>query len=113
MLGKKNPLLVDRTTYAFVGKWHSPKDDIPTNFYYFINNKPTFTTTYKNGREELTQVFEITCFGEHAFAINDIIYLQDGSKQRIVGIANNYYESNIAVRDMLKQRIESQILVLE
>ncbi len=113
MLGQKNPLLVDRTIYAFKGKWQNPQQDISTSIYYFISNKPTFSIDYNNGREELKQTLEITCSGEHAFCVNDMFYLQNGEKKRIVGIANNYFEPNIAVRDMLKQRIESQILVLE
>ena len=113
MLGHKNPLLVDRTVYAFKGKWQNPQQDIFSNIYYFISNKPTFSIEYSNGREELKQTLEITCYGEHAFCVGDIIALQDGERKEIVGIANNYFEPNIAIRDMLKQRIESQILVLE
>lgn len=113
MLGQKNPLLVDRTIYAFKGKWQNPQQDIPSNIYYFISNKPTFSIEYNNGREEMTQTLEVTCYGEHPFCINDIFTLQNGEQKRIVGVANNYFEPNIAVRDMLKQRIESQILVLE
>jgi len=113
MLGQKNPLLVDRTIYAFKGTWKNPQQDIKTNVYYFISNKPTFSIEYNNGREEMKQTLEITCFGEHAFCVNDLFALQNGEIKRIVGVANNYFESNIAIRDMLKQRIESQILVLE
>ena len=113
MLGQKNPLLVDRTIYAFKGKWQNPQEDISTAIYYFISNKPTFSIDYNNGREELKQTIEITCYGEHAFCVSDLFTLQTGEIKRIVGVANNYFEPNIAVRDMLKQRIESQILVLE
>lgn len=112
MLGK-NPLLVDRTIYAFKGKWQNPQQDTHTNIYYFISNKPTFSIDYNNGREELKQTLEITCYGEHAFCVNDKVTLQNGEIKEIVGIANNYFEPNIAIRDMVKQRIESQILVLE
>ena len=113
MLGHKNPLLVDRTLYAFKGKWQNPQEDLPTNIYYFISQRPTFTNEWENGRETLKQVMEITCFGEHAFCVGDKIVLQTGEEKQIYGIANNYFEANIAVRDLLKQRIESQILVLE
>ena len=113
MLGQKNPLLVDRTLYSFKGQWHNPQEDKPTNIYYFISQRPTFTTEYENGREILKETMEITCFGEHQFCSNDKIVLQNGETKMIMGIANNYFETNIAVRDMLKQRIESQILVLE
>ena len=112
MLGQKNPLLVDRTIYAFKGTWQNPQQDIPTNVYYFISNRPTFSIDYNNGREEMQQTLEITCFGEHPFCINDKITLQTGEVKEIIGVANNYFESNIAIRDMLKQRIESQVLVL-
>lgn len=113
MLGQKNPLLVDRTLYAFKGKWQNPQQDLPTNIFYFISQTPTFTNKYENGREVLKETMEITCFGEHPFCISDIITLQNGEKKRVMGITNNYFEANIAVRDMLKARIESQVLVLE
>lgn len=112
-LGSKNPILVDRRVYAFKGKWKSPNNDISESIFYFISNKPTLTTRYINGKETIEQVIEITCYGEHAFAIEDEIVLQTGERFMIDGIANNYFEPNIAVRDMLKQRIESQILVLK
>lgn len=113
MIGSKNPLLVDRRVYAFKGGWKSPNSDIVENIFYFISGKPTFVSEYKNGREQLVQEMEITCFGEHAFVNGDFIYLQTGEKFRIKGIANEYIESNIAIRDMLKQRIGQQVLVLE
>ena len=113
MLGHKNPLLVDRTLYSFKGKWQNPQEDLPTNIYYFVSQRPTFTNEWENGREVLKEVMEITCFGEHQFCVSDIFTLQNGETKRIINIANNYFEANIAVRDMLKQRIESQILVLE
>lgn len=112
MLGNKNPLLVDRRIYAFKGSWKSPNNDYGENIYYFISLQPTLTTELKQGREQLVQVMEITCYGEHAFVEGDYFYLQDGTKRRIEGITNEYLESNIAIRDMLKQRIGRQVLVL-
>lgn len=112
MIGK-NPLLVDRRVYAFKGKWENPNEDLPTNVYYFISSRPTLTADFVNGRETLTEQMEITCYGEHAFCSADYFYLQDGTRKRIEGIANNYFEHNIAVRDMLKPRIESQVLILK
>lgn len=113
MLGSRNPLLVDRRIYAFKGSWKSPNNDINENVYYFISEKPTLTKSFVNGREQLVQVMEITCFGEHAFCEGDRFTLQTGEEKRIEGIINSYFESNIAIRDMLKQRIESQVLILE
>lgn len=113
MLGSKNPLLVDRRIYAFKGKWLSPNGDFVENLYYFISQQPTLTPSFVNGREQLEQVMEITCFGEHAFCEGDILLLQTGEEKRISNITNEYIESNIAVRDLLKQRIGSQVLTLE
>lgn len=113
MLGSKNPLLVNRRTYAFKGQWQSPNNDVGENIYYFISQQPTMAKTFVNGREQLTIVMEITCFGEHPICEGDMFVLQTGEVKRIEGITNNYFESNIAVRDMLKQRIESQVLILE
>lgn len=111
MVGK-NPLLVDRRIYCFKGKWKNPNNDFEDNIYYFISGKPTFVADFKNGREQLSTEMEITCYGEHAFCSADYFYLQDGTQLRIEGVSNNYMEHNIAVRDLLKQRIESQTLIL-
>lgn len=112
MLGQKNSIIVDRKLYTFKGKWENPQQDLHDNIFYFISQPATLTTEWKNGREELVQVLEITCYGEHPFAINDVITLQNGEKFRVESIINNYFEANIAVRDMLKQRIESQVLTI-
>lgn len=113
MVGTKNPFICDRRVYSFKGSWKSPNNDIKETIYYYVSSKPTFKVTYQNGREELQQSLDITVFGEHAFCVNDIITLQTGETYRIGGIANTYFEPNIAIRDMVKQRIENQVLVLE
>ena len=113
MLGTKNPLLVDRKVYSYKGKWKSQKDDYETNIYYFISTPMTLTGSWENGRETMTPTIGITAFGEHAFCRHDIITLQDGSEFEIVDVTNNYFEPNIQVRDMLKQRVESQEITLE
>lgn len=112
MLGKRNPLFVDRTTYSFKGKWKSPNNDIYENIYYFVASPMTLQVDYENGREQVKQVINITCANEHPFVKGDYFYLDNGTKMRIYGITNNFYEPNIAVRDLIKPRIESQTLVL-
>lgn len=113
MLGTKNNLFVDRKVYNFRGKWCNPNNDFKENIFYFISVPMTLASRWQDGREEIKSTMEITVFGEHAFCKHDIIYLQDGTKFEIGDFVNNYFESNIQVRDLLKQKVESQAVTLE
>lgn len=113
MIGTKNALLVDRRVYAYKGKWKSQKDDLEVNIYYFISAPMTLTESWENCRETIKPTIGITSFGEHAFCTHDIITLQDGTTFEIKEFTNNYFEPNIQVRDMVKQRVESQEITLE
>lgn len=113
MLGTKNDIFVDRRVYAFKGKWKDPKQDIERTCYYFVKEN-TLVESYENGKETIKPRITIVVFGEFPFCARDIFTLQDGSKLRIQGSPSiNYVESNITIRDMLKQRIGSMVLILE
>ena len=113
MLGTKNQLVCDRRVYCFKGKWKNPNNDYDQVIYYFISTPMTLVGTWENGREQVKTTLGITVFGEHAFCKHDIIYLQTGEKYEVNDITNNYFESNIQVRDLLKQRAQSQEVTLE
>lgn len=112
MLGRKNHFIVDRRIYSFKGSWKNPQQDIETNIFYFISRPQTFITEWQNGRETIVPQMEITVFGEQPIVKDDVITLDNGSKYKVVEITLNYYEPNILVRDMLKPRVESMVLVL-
>jgi hypothetical protein len=109
----KTPILCDRRVYDKKGKWKSPNNDIEENVFYFIKENLTLVPSYVNGREQLKETITITVFGTKQFAKEDSIWLENGTKFKIVQITPNYLESNIFVKDMLKPRIESTELVLE
>ena len=109
----KTPLLVDRRIYDKRGKWKSPNNDIEENIFYFIKEPLTMTHDFVNGREELVETITIVVFGSKPIAMKDKIILADNHEYEVVGITPKYFESNILVKDMLKQRIESLELVLE
>lgn len=111
MFGKSG-LYCDRRTYAFKGKWKKPYEDLEENIYYFVSEPQTLVPSFKNGREELVPQIEITIFGGKPICEKDIITLQNGEEYMVENITINYLESNILVRDMLKQRIESQVITL-
>ena len=113
MLGFKNALFVDRRIYDAKGTWKNPKQDIADVVFYFVSSPLTISPEWKNGRQQLVETMEITVFGEKPIAVRDIIVLKDGAEYEIVKIIINYFEPNILIKDMLKQRIESQILTLE
>lgn len=106
------PIICDRRTYAFKGKWKSPNNDIEENIFYFVKEPLSLVTSYENGREELKETITITVFGMKPIAIKDFITLQNGVKYEVQNVLPNFYESNILVRDMLKQRYESYDLIL-
>lgn len=112
MLGSKNTILVDRRVYAFKGIWQNPQQDVSDICYYFISQQMTLTTEYRNGREQLRPQMEITIYGEKPIVVGDHFTLQSGEKYRVLAITYNYVEHNIAVRDMLKQKISNMIITL-
>lgn len=109
----RNHFICDRRIYAYKGKWQNPQQDLSENVFYFISKAMTLAPSFRAGREELVPTLEITIFGGKPICEKDIIVLQDGSEYMVEGITINYYENNLLVRDMLKQRIESQVLVLQ
>ena len=111
MLGSKNHLFVDRRVYAYKGTWKDPRQDLKRNLYYFINEQ-TLVESYENGRGQMKPQITITVFGEFPICANDEITLQTNEKFKVEGITYNYFESNILVRDMLKQKVESMVLIL-
>ena len=113
MLGFKNALFVDRRVYDAKGTWKNPQQDIEDVVFYFVSTPLTISQEWKNGREQLVETTEITVFGEKPIAVRDLITLKDGTKYEVTKIVVNYFEPNIMIKDMLKQRIESQTLTLE
>ena len=113
MLGTKNPILCNRLVYNYKGKWKNPNNDYWQTIYYFISTPMTLVSTWENGREQVKSTLGITVFGEHAFCTHDIIRLQDGTEFEVQDLTNNYFDSNIQVRDMVKQRVESQEVTLD
>lgn len=110
----KSAILCDRRVYAFKGKWKNPNQDLEETIYYFVSKPLTLETRFGgNQAEELVPTLEITIFGGKPICEKDIITLQNGEKYMVGGIVINYLESNLYVRDMLKQRIASQVLTLE
>lgn len=111
MLGSKNHLFVDRRVYAFKGTWKDPKQDLERLCYYFVN-ETTLVESYENGRGHMKPQITITVFGEFPICANDLFKLQTDEEFRVQDISYNYFESNVLVRDMLKQKVESMVLIL-
>lgn len=108
----KTPILCDRRVFSFKGKWKSPNNDYEENIYYFIKQQLTLVPSFVNGREEIKETMTITVFGSKPFAKEDKITLMNGTTYKVQEMIPNFYEANIMVRDMVKQRIESWDLVL-
>ena len=109
----KTPLLCDRRVYDKKGKWKSPKQDLEENIFYFIKEPLTIVSDYRNGQETMVETLTITIFGGKPIIKEDTITLQDGTTYKVVGFTINYFEDNVLLKDMLKQRIESMTLTLE
>lgn len=109
----KTPFLCDRRTFDKKGKWKSPNNDIEENIFYFIKDPLTIVPTYSGSKqEEMVEELTITIFGGKPIAKEDLIELQDGTQYRVETITVNYFEDNVLVKDMLKQRIASMELIL-
>lgn len=109
----KTNIICDRRIFDKKGKWKSPNNDLEENIYYFVKEPLTIASDYRNGQEEMVETMTITIFGGKPIVKEDTIILQDGTKFKVVGFTLNYFEANILVKDMLKQRIESMDLILE
>lgn len=110
----KTPFLCDRRIYDKRGKWKSPNSDIAENIFYFIKEPLTLVPKYDSyGREQMIETLTITIFGGKPITKEDTVVLEDGTTYKVESATINYFESNILIKDMLKQRIESMTLVLE
>jgi len=110
----KTPFLCDRRVYDKKGKWKSPNNDIAENIFYFVKEPLTLVPSYDaHGREQMKETITITVFGGKPFIKEDVIILEDGTPMRVSSYTVNYFETNILVKDLLKQRTESIDLVLE
>ena len=109
----KTPIFCDRRIYDKKGKWKSPNNDIAENIFYFVKEPLTMVPSFNNGLDELKETITITMFGGKPIIKDDEVTLENGVTYRVINITVNYLESNILVKDLLKQRIESIDLVLE
>ena len=109
----KTPLLCDRRVYSFKGFWKSPNNDIAEPIFYFVKEPLTMIPSYVNGREQFRETITIAVFGSKPICKEDLITLDNGTQYKVFNITQHFFESNIAIRDMLKPRVESLELVLE
>ena len=109
----KTPIFCDRRIYDKKGKWKSPNSDLAENIFYFVKEPLTMVPSFNNGLDELKETITITMFGGKPIIKDDEVTLENGVTYRVINITVNYLESNILVKDLLKQRIESMDLVLE
>ena len=110
----KTPVLCDRRVYDKRGKWKSPNNDHCENIFYFISEPLTLTPSYDmNNREQLKETISITIFGGKPIAKEDSVILENGQEYKVQTITINYIETNVYIKDLLKPRIESMMLVLE
>ena len=109
----KPQIFCDRRIYDKKGKWKSPNNNIAENIFYFIKEPLTIVSDYRNGQETMVETLTITIFGGKPIIKEDTITLQDGTTYKVVGFTINYFEDNVLLKDMLKQRIESMDLTLE
>ena len=109
----KTPIICDRRVFDKKGKWKSPNNDIAENIFYFVKEPLTMVPSFNNGLDELKETITITMFGGKPIIKDDEVTLENGITYRVINITVNYLESNILVKDLLKQRIESMDLVLE
>ena len=109
----KTPIICDRRVYDKRGKWRNPNEDYTDNIFYFIKTPLSVATDYRNGRETMVETITITIFGGKPIVKGDIVLLENGKEYMVHNLTINYIESNIAIKDLVKPRIESMELELE
>jgi len=109
----KTPIICDRRVYDKKGKWQNPNQDLHDNIFYFIKEPLSIEQGYRNGRETMIETLTITVFGGKQIVKGDKITLETGEEMEVHDITINYIESNIAIKDLVKPRIESMELHLQ
>lgn len=109
----KTPIYCDRRVYDKRGQWYNKTTQIWENVFYFIKEDLTMIPSYENGREQLKESITITVYGGKPIAKEDKIILEDNVEFKVNNIVVRYIESNILVKDLLKQRIAEQDLILQ
>ena len=109
------PFICDRRLYNKKGRWKNPNQDVDEPIFYFEKEPLTLESIYENGREEIKETLTIVVFGARPIIAYDKIVLENGKEYCVSanGVTYNAFEPNILVRDMLKPRYTSMVLVLE
>lgn len=105
---------IDKKLYCYKGTWQDPHNDEPTVFFYYINSPMTLLAKYNGNIESVGSSMSIIVAGEHRFAIGDTVSLEtEQGELRIMKMTVNFVQRNMAVRDLLKPRVQDIMLELE
>lgn len=113
-----NSEIVDRRIYRFKGYWKQVNNDKLVVFFYFMQDGfPTFTQSFENGIEQLKITYKIQVYGNLHFTKGDIVILNKDSfdevELKVYNTKPKFYEPNVLIADLVKQRVESTELLLQ
>ena len=104
---------IDKKLYCFKGHWTDPDDDTETDIFYYVMTPRTLVAKFNSGVESISSSMTIAVAGKHNFAINDLVILDTGETLSITKITVRHEQRNMAIRDLLKPRVQDIILELE
>lgn len=104
---------IDRETYPFKGTWVRPDSDInETIHFYYVENR-SYAMRYVDRIQKISTTAIIAVRGNHKFAQEDLIILEDGQQLRIYGkITNVPQEMNRSLIHAIKPKVVEQVLTL-
>jgi hypothetical protein len=105
--------VIDRRTYLYEGSWQSPTNDLTEKIFYYYLQPLTLALTNEFAKQAVKPTCVIGVHGEHKFVKGDVITLHDGLTLQVTEQTFVYRTGNIAVRHMLKSKVQETQVVLE
>lgn len=105
--------VVDRRTFLYEGTWQSPSNDQTEKIFYYYVQPLTLAMTNEFAKQAIKPTCVIGVYGEHKFVKGDVITLHDGLTLQVTEQTFVYRQGNIAVRHLLKSKVQETQVVLE
>ena len=105
--------VVDRRTFLYEGTWQSPSNDQVEKIFYYYVQPLTLAMTNEFAKQAIKPTCVIGVHGEHHFVKGDVITLHDGLELQVTEQTFVYRQGNIAIRHLLKSKVQETQVVLE
>lgn len=104
---------IDKDTYPFTGTWVRPYTDINEKIHFYYVENRSYSMRFETRIQTIKANAIIGVKGNHKFAQEDVIILEDGLELKIYGkITNVPQKMNNAMIHVLKPKVIEQVLTL-